>query len=445
MTSSKIQIVKSFVASISAVSSDASLRSRFIFSAGHFSRHRKFDFYTTTACILSLLKRSLHVELFNFCLCLQQQPALFISKSGFCQQRQKINSLWFEWLLQWFATLYDQLNDNIKRWHGYRLMAIDGSTFFIVKDQGLLKYYEGSCNALAERPLARVLKQFDILNQQIVRAKFGPYKLSERKVCYDWTHHMKPDCIYIMDRGFPSYTLFFLMNMVAEQPIPFVVRCKHQFSNSVKAFAVSNQQHAYIQFYPDHRAVRELKRHQVKVIEDKNPVSVRAVKVMLGTGDTEILLTNLDERFSAEHLKELYGLRWGIETSFNQDKTVFQTELFSSHKQNGIEQDFYASMILQNIHALITTDANEALQAQQCNKTNKYIYKVNVSASLYSFKKYLPLLFIISNIECQLIYLQNLFCKFKEPVRPNRSFPRNKYSRKRYGKHETQKNYRNNL
>ncbi len=444
MTSAKVNIIRSFVATISVVSTDSGLRSRFVFdSARFFSRKRKFDFYTTTACVLSLLRRSLNVELFNFHQHLDDLQSC-ITKSGFCQQRHKINSFWFEWLLMWFSELYYELNDNIKRWRGYRLMAIDGSTFFILKDAGLAKIYEGSCNAQAERPLARVMKMFDILNKQTVRAKFGPYKLSERKVCYDWVKHMQPDCIYLLDRGFPSYTLFFLMNLAAETPIPFVVRCKHQFSNSVKKFVQGTEEDSFIDFYPDHRAVRELKKHHIKVIEDKNPVRVRAVKVRLENGDLEIILTNLPETFRAAELKELYGLRWGIEISFNKDKTIFQTEIFSSYKQNGIEQDFYASMIMENIHSLIEVEANNTIEQSTKRKT-KYTYKINISASLNSFKKEVPKLFFVGNIDSQLLYIQHLFTLFKEPVRPGRSFPRIKYSRKRYGKHETQKNYKNNL
>jgi hypothetical protein len=47
-------------------------------------------------------------------------------------------------------------------------------------------------------------------------------------------------------------------------------------------------------------------------------VQVRAVKVKLSTGETEVLLTSLmdKDKYPNEIFKELYFLRWGIETHY---------------------------------------------------------------------------------------------------------------------------------
>ena len=46
------------------------------------------------------------------------------------------------------------------------------------------------------------------------------------------------------------------------------------------------------------------------------------VKLKLSSGETELLLTNLydEKRFTLEDLNYLYGLRWGIETTYNKQK-----------------------------------------------------------------------------------------------------------------------------
>ena len=46
-------------------------------------------------------------------------------------------------------------------------------------------------------------------------------------------------------------------------------------------------------------------------------ISFRVIRLKLSNGKTEVLYTNLPaDQFSLEDLRELYHLRWGIETSF---------------------------------------------------------------------------------------------------------------------------------
>ena len=166
---------------------------------------------------------------------------------------------------------------------------------------------------------------------------------------------------------------------------------------------------------------------------------------LLSNGETEILLTNLFDKkaFSNRDLAELYRMRWMIETDIGKEKNLFQLENFSSHTRNSIEQEFYASFVVANIHHLIAMQANESVK--QKVKTRKYPYKINTSASLAAFKKMLVQLYYTKKLKELLLHLQNVFEEFIEPVRPDRKIPRIRRSKKRYGKHQTQTNYRNNL
>jgi hypothetical protein len=46
-------------------------------------------------------------------------------------------------------------------------------------------------------------------------------------------------------------------------------------------------------------------------------VSYRLVKVLLATGEIEVLVTDLGKEFTVQALGELYNLRWGIATCFH--------------------------------------------------------------------------------------------------------------------------------
>jgi len=51
-------------------------------------------------------------------------------------------------------------------------------------------------------------------------------------------------------------------------------------------------------------------------LELDEQIKVRFVRIILSTGETEVLVTSLldSEKYTTQMLKELYHLRWGIET-----------------------------------------------------------------------------------------------------------------------------------
>ena len=64
-------------------------------------------------------------------------------------------------------------------------------------------------------------------------------------------------------------------------------------------------------------------------------LNLRIVKIKLSETTTEVLFTNLSkEKFSADDLKRLYHMRWGIETAFDQLKYALTLHLFILRTQN---------------------------------------------------------------------------------------------------------------
>ncbi len=63
-------------------------------------------------------------------------------------------------------------------------------------------------------------------------------------------------------------------------------------------------------------------------------ISFRIVSFVLPNGNTEVVYTNLPkEDFSTEELRELYNMRWGIETSFRDIKYAAGLLFFHSRKR----------------------------------------------------------------------------------------------------------------
>ena len=79
------------------------------------------------------------------------------------------------------------------------------------------------------------------------------------------------------------------------------------------------------------------------------------VKVVLDSGETEVLLTNLydQNKFKISCFKQLYFSRWGIETSIAFDKNITQLEEFSGQSVKSIEQDFQIATFVLNLQSLL--------------------------------------------------------------------------------------------
>lgn len=69
----------------------------------------------------------------------------------------------------------------------------------------------------------------------------------------------------------------------------------------------------------------------------------------------EYLITNLSkEEFSTEEIKDLYHLRWNIETSFRDFKYVFNGRQIHSRKQNVVEQEIDLAFMVYNLMSVIS-------------------------------------------------------------------------------------------
>lgn len=443
MTTANLGILEEFIETIKCVSSSKELQSYFLHSRESFTRSRKLNFADVSFIILGMLKKSLNVELKLYFEKLSIKKCNQFTKGAFSQRRHQINSKWFKFLLEYFSKLFYELNDTLSLWKGYKLIGVDGSSAILVKGQEVDALFKGGANKYGSYPLCRFMKMYDILNEHTLKVDMMPMTSSERKMAYSWVDSLPEKSISIYDRGFPSFTLFYLMQS-CEVPKDFIARCTKDFNNSIKAFVASDDTSRLIKFYPTDSAIKLLASYFHKV-NKTTFVELRVEKVLLKTGEIEILITSIkdDKLLTNQELKELYNLRWGIETDIGKDKNLMQLENYSSHLKNGIEQDFYASFIANNIHSIVKREAQKKVDKKIKNR--KYIYKINISASINEFKQNLIKIFYTHKLEKLLRKIASAFQLFIEPVRPERQVARVKVCKRRYGKHQTHKNYRNNM
>lgn len=107
-----------------------------------FTRERLLPFKLVILFIINLLKSSIQNELDKFYKIISgnELPERQITNSAFCQARKKLSHKAFEELNK-EQTKYFYDNVNYNRWNSFRLVAIDGSTLIVPKNEQTIREF----------------------------------------------------------------------------------------------------------------------------------------------------------------------------------------------------------------------------------------------------------------------------------------------------------------
>lgn len=326
MVEANLKIIEELKIFLDTVSGDLDIRKLVTQSEVDFSRDRKLPMERIVGIIINMPKRSLSIEIREFFDSLEKGSEA-CTKGAFSLQRGKLQPLFFQVWNKWLVDcFYHYYGEKVKRWRGFRLQAVDGSTAYLMNKKDVIEHFGTQDNQHGGIPMARVIQVHDILNDITVWGDIRPIKESEQAIMAERVRYLFEDSLTIFDRGYPSYALMYLM-MNEETPRNFVIRCKVGFNKEVQQFVRSRKSSKTIELLPTNNAIATLLEHGYKITA-QTALKVRMVKVKLPTGEVEILLTSLyDEKlFTIADLKYLYGLRWGIETTFGKQKNQQQME-----------------------------------------------------------------------------------------------------------------------
>lgn len=168
----------------------------------------------------------------------------------------------------------------------------------------------------------------------------------------------------------------------------------------------------------------------------KKQLTLRSIHFPLEDGNIEYLVTNIMQNEMEYPLfKELYRLRWGVESKYRELKNRLEMEAFNCIKPVCIRQEFFAAMFLSNLAAILKKDVDSHIPVS-CN--NKYIYKANRSYILNRIKSCIvPFLRTsVSDCERMISKIAEEASRVLSVIRPGRSFGRyRKQTRRKYYNH----------
>ena len=392
--------------------------------ASDFTRDRMLPPETLLRMLLKFSGKSLQSELFAYYASPGVFPQTVPTKSAFSQQRQKL--LW-EGCYVLFRAFAESL-PYLKTFEGYRLLACDGSTVPIPRNEDEEDYSVVTREDRKSFNQLHINGLFDILNRIYIDCVVDPgMHIRERAALIDMVHRLtNPSmAIILADRGYEGYKD--IAHMI-ESNVNFLIRGKDLDSNGflhtlnlpadgeididVEKILTFDRSKArkgndsYVKVYP--------RNFDLMPSSGTYPIQFRLVRIQLDDGSYECLVTNLPRnKFPPRKLKKLYHLRWGIENAYRDLKYTVDLLHFHGVSAQAVLQEVFCSLTMFNFCAYLCVHAD----ILHVSKATKYRYKVNFANAVGPCRSYLH----GSIDETALLVRLKLA---PTPIRPDRHVPR---------------------
>jgi hypothetical protein len=286
-----------------------------------------------------------------------------VTASAYRQARQKVQPEVFVHLNAVAGKEYYArygADDEVALWHGQRVLGVDGSYLNLPDTEETRREFSVQTNqhpgGEQVQALASVL--YDLRNDLGLSAALGP-KQAEKNLLFA-THlaATQRGDVLVCDRAYADYSV---MATIMAWQCHFVIRFPRQSFTAVNAFWAASAQERVVTL-----EVASTARAYVTQQQLPTTLRVRLVKVVLSSGEVEVLGTDLldAQTYPAAEFKPVYGWRWNHETYHDRIKNIFEVERFSGKSVHAIKQDFYGVIFLATVESILSKPAQAELTAQ---------------------------------------------------------------------------------
>jgi len=409
---------------------DESFIARYKRASRDFTRNRVLTFRALAVLLMAKGHKSLQLALNEFVPKLNLVEST-VSNAAYSKARAKLSHRAFI-ALNHEAVVHTMYEDgDYKTLHNLRILAVDGSKVILPKtDEACQEFgtiaYRNKRGVTGEHCYARISVLYDVLNKIALDATLSPVASSETTLARHHLPYTKATDLVIYDRNYASYEL---MARIQQTGSHFLIRCSRssfkaarQLFDSPKTepsdVVVTLTPNQYVRSNPEHQGLPKR-------------FTVRFIRVELDTGEDEVLVTSLtdQQQYPSAMFKELYWLRWGVETFYGILKTRLGIENFSGYSPESIRQDFHAAVFLTGAETILTEDA----EVQLAKQVGGHPKKVNKAVSFNAIKYRAFELFYSKEPSSQVLEeLTELFHTNPTLIRKDRKPPRLEYSSQRF-------------
>lgn len=371
-----------------------------------------------------------------FKLYLFQDAPAHVQKSALTQRRSHIRS-------EAYVHLFRTFNDATAQpclFHDYRLLAVDGSQQQIFGDtkrpDGKPDPYLGRLKNGKKRRFMHINAEYDVLEHTFVDFVVQPGgQLNEDAALIELANRRRETddhFIITADRGYEALMTFYRF---CQNDIRFVIRIKdiNSYNTFLKYYDLPDEpvfdidydvvltkksprleDYGKRKFMPQYKKIPEFNEHC------DIPLNIRIVRFPIQKQDGEIvyevLATNLArDEFTPSDLREIYRLRWEIETAFRDLKGPLELGDLVSRKPDLILQELYAKAAVYNLASRIRNVKQRKTKGQKHERELNFKNVIlSVWETLFMTEEQLPIGF------------WDELCRHTVPKRPGRPDTRGK-------------------
>jgi Transposase DDE domain len=348
------------------------------------------------------------------------------TNSAYCRARQKIKPEVFSHLNQGLTENFYRLSQDdgqFRKWRGHRLVATDGTFLNLPDTPETRRKYTLQTNQIpgAECVQALCCVLYDVQNDLGLKLHMSKRQGETRTLIEYLWQATKNNDVLVLDRAYADYGLIAFAQARGRE---VVIRLPRDRFSECESFWESDAPEQWVEIsLPSTASTRAFVRHHQLATK----VRVRLVRVILSSGETEVLLTTLLDpvAYPAAEFKQVYHWRWNEETFFNRYKNIFEVERFGGKNLTSIEQDVHGTFLLMTLESILSRPEQESLAEESVARATKHIKQVNRAESYVALLDRLVELLVSSQSEEQVLKeLHHLFRKNPTLKRPGRQFPR---------------------
>ena len=352
-----------------------------------------------------------------------------VSKQDYLRQRQKLNPQVFRILNRNYLKRFYG-GKEAKEWHGYLVMAADGSRAEIPNSGENRQVYGESINKYGKAVArANLSALHDVFNRFILDIGIHNYRDSEIEEARAHIAAVKEitagrPVLIMFDRNYASLEF---MDFLEESGVKYLIRL-HEGDYKAERAKVRGSDGEVELACTNHR-LRQIKQkapQRARELAQRQSIQVRIIKARFDNGEAAAFATNLREGTAGE-IKRLYRKRWSIEQKYHTLKNKLKFESVTGKASIYVEQDFWAQILVFNmVEDLITAAECRALKKGK-KKRLKYEVRINENIAIGLFKEQFIRLIVEEDDNRKDVMFRRLMADIERnivPVRKLKSAPR---------------------
>jgi hypothetical protein len=340
-------------------------------------------------------------------------PAKPVTEEAFCIARNLLPRRFFRRLFAAVVIGFEQRFSQAYRWHGLRLMGIDGMDFDLPHSRWLGEVYPPPSNqhGARKRPQARLVGLVGLYDGLCHSFRLVALTCSEQRCARSLVRDLRPGDLLLADCNFGNYEM---MAHVSCRGADFLYRLQsNRFHKVARIAAASGRRDEWYAILRIPPAVRK------RLPQAPATLTVRILRYQIpGFRPSRLITSLLDaEVYPYEEIVPLYHQRWRHETRHREWKYTLQVSNLRSKKPAGILKEVLVQLTLNNAIRWMMAQAGGKKHRPVDLKflEAKRLILAAVPAMVTARADQLPLLYrnLLKDIAREVIL-----------VRPGRSYPR---------------------